>query len=229
MKKILRFICYFGLCLFGLIAISRALNLFQYYKAPTIANEPTLQIHASMLGSKLITPKRLDFIWFMGDVLLETDSGRVLNLYRLCGVEGDTIEIRNGNLFVNSKDIDKGLKLSHNYLVSHSELENIESLMTVNSGFVETITKDTVSVPLSDEFVKENSIRAIRLVYPKSFRDSLICGKFNQAWNVDNFGPIVVPPSKYFVLGDNRHHAMDSRFKGFIDKADYSSTVFWRQ
>src|SRR5690606_32986482 len=36
--------------------------------------------------------------------------------------------------------------------------------------------------------------------------------------SLNNWGPIVVPPNQYFVLGDNRDDSLDSRYWGFVDR-----------
>ena len=43
----------------------------------------------------------------------------------------------------------------------------------------------------------------------------------------DNYGPITVPPGKYFVMGDNRDNSMDSRFWGLVDR-DAIKAKAWR-
>lgn len=43
-----------------------------------------------------------------------------------------------------------------------------------------------------------------------------------------DFGPIVVPPDAYFVMGDNRPASLDSRYWGFLPKENLIGPAFIR-
>jgi len=48
------------------------------------------------------------------------------------------------------------------------------------------------------------------------YKDDEVLPKALQAR--DNFGPVKVPPGKYFMMGDNRDKSHDSRFWGFVNE-----------
>jgi len=42
----------------------------------------------------------------------------------------------------------------------------------------------------------------------------------------DFCGPMIIPPGKYFMMGDNRDHSMDSRFWGLLDQGKIRGKAF---
>lgn len=218
MNKLLKAFLYF-LCFVSVLwVIGRATNTFQYFNAPSSSNEPGIKKGDRFFASNLVKPKLLDFICFNTET---PEFGKSIWVFRLCGLGGDVVEIRKGDLFVNNEPVDRKLSLMHSYYLPIEEYKKIKDSISIDEDWLPDLTKDSVMLLLKDSYVSKNKLIAKRLITPATQQDEFISGMFSNLWNTDNFGPIKVPADKYFVLGDNRHNAQDSRYIGFIARKDY--------
>lgn len=225
MNKKLKYILITAGILALIWTVGRLTNMFQWFSAPTISNYPTIKSGDRFFASNLIKPNLFDFICYYSTT---PEFGKQIWVHRLCGLEGDTIEIREGNLFVNNKSVDENLSLSHNYIIPVNDLEKVNTIEKVDESFMQSFSTDSIIIYLSDKTISTLSIKGKRQILPKNYNDEYIIKQYSAHWNQDNFGPIVVPKGKYFVLGDNRLNSQDSRYIGFIDKSNYVATVVGR-
>ena len=223
MKKQLKPILIIAGALFVLYHILSWSRVFTMYNNPTLANEPNLKLGSFMFATNLIAAKNGDFVCYQyQDEVL----GKHIRVHRLCAMENDTIEIKNGILFINGKNVDQGLDLVHYYELTSDELSKIKDSKNVKENpNILSIDKNKTLLPLEDSFAKSNGLTTKRLIEQKGKTDNSIRETFDQNWNKDHFGPLIVPKDKIFVLGDNRDNSEDSRRIGFINKSDIVGVI----
>lgn len=140
----------------------KIIGLKPYY-IPSISMSPTVHnkdhFMVDLKYFKKNKPQRGDIIVF--DFPLNPERKF---LKRIIALEGDKVEVKEGSIFVNEKDI--------------ANLYNLQ-------------------------------------------------GKKAGISNGTKLGPLVVPPGKYFVVGDNYNNSEDSRHWGYIDMKDIKGKVYY--
>jgi len=192
-------------------------------KVTTPASEPALRKGRIYLSTHFKKPRRFDLISYRAVL---PNTGLTLMTHRLCGMPGDFVEIKAGQLNVNGEDADSQLRLKHVYKVSSQDIP----ALTYDKSQSYTVTPypDLVYVSLEDRYVEKTQLSCQRHILPPGLRDEAVFKVYKKNWNRDNFGPVRVPSGRYFVLGDNRGQSTDSLTLGFIEHNKFVGTVLWK-
>ncbi len=191
------------------MAIFFAIRLFvvEAYRIPSGSMIPTLLVGDWLFVNKLVYGPHIPFTNIVlpgyanphhGDVVvfespLQTDAvpgedPRPTLVKRLVGEPGDTLFMRHGTLYVNGVPKPQG------------------------PGFNAYDPSDAEHQSPPDDIAPQ---------FDWQKRVGLAMSRFGPAPpqpTHDNWGPFVVPPRHYFMMGDNRYSSKDSRYWGFVPR-----------
>jgi signal peptidase I len=230
MKKILILLSMICVAIIFALVAGSVTGALRLYHIPTITNEPAIKKGEYIMVSNIKTVQPYNFIVItsayadslQATYLPDAKPGTRF-VYRLCGMPGDTIEMKNGVLWVNKNNFDAGLNLKNLFSISNADYAQIEEDDKEISEYqyLPAANPDSIIVTFEKGVLKkyQPSVKFIPYIIKDTF-SAFAWMSERPNWTTDNFGPLAIPSDCYFVLGDNRHNAQDSRFIGFIKKHD---------
>lgn len=210
----------------GLLVVGKITGALTYFSFKPGSNIPAIKPGDYCFSSNLVKPKRYDFVTF---TYPHPELGKQMWSFRLCGMPGDKLEIKDGNLYINDHPADDSLNLNLIYYIPADKAAlAVERFHLKDDELFVTEKKDKAIAYMSKDQARELAAMQIpveRHLPGKGQAEPEIEARYHKPWTIDDFGPVQVPANHYFVLGDNRYFAQDSRFIGFIEKSQIYGVV----
>jgi signal peptidase I len=232
-KWLITLIVFFGVLACGWI-IARITGALQMYRIPTPSSEPTIKVGDIVFTSNLKKPVPGNTVAYKNEYSepgVEHPQPGEIHLHRMVADEGDLIEMKDGILYLNNKNFDTDKNLMHEFIADNTavqalsnreEMEQNGTLMMMNDTKYRLFLSSKQTAEL-----KNKNISLEKVIYINPIPEIRLFKWMNKdsVWAIDHFGPLKIPKGHFFVLGDNRHNSLDSRYVGFIKKENFRGTV----
>ena len=203
-----------------LLSLPFVFGWFRTFTLISDTNEPTLKKGSRVYLSNLITPKPGDFV----QIEEVKDSPSEDQIFRLIAKAGETVEIRNGECFVNNGSVDQHLNLKKRYSIPVALKDAWKKKYDLNPlDLISFPYMDSALAYVSDDKILKEDVQFRSILYQFDLK---IYNRYTEEWTLDNFGPFVVPEGHVFLLGDHRNRCIDSRYFGAIPIEKIIGVVF---
>lgn len=207
----MRILKYAGILIVALVVVGAVgLKIMQYtvggghYSKASGSMMPVLRPGETFVALPIGNPDALS----RGDIVVFRKPAQpdVRYVFRIMGLPGDTLELRDGMVVLNGSPLPQ--ERTKPFVLEKSKNPQLRNCRTGPEGDLCEIDRSHETLPSGRSY------------------GVLDLGKTQ----LDTFGPTTVPPGHVFVMGDNRDNAVDSRFAdtGLVPFENITG-VLWRR
>lgn len=200
--------------------------LFEPYVIPSGSMIPTLMIHDHILVNKWAFGFRVPFSqkWLgfwkkpqVGEIVVfrYPEDPETFFVKRVVAVEGDEIEVQEGQLILNGKRIPRAPYRP----LSQGQSPNPNSNPDLNPN------QNPDPKKISPDFLKESEQDYD--YYSEDLNGHILISRSKPLGFRSDGAKVKVPPGHFFVVGDNRDESSDSRVWGFVPLDNLIGSAQW--